>query len=156
MRYCLTHIFHRLHALQNHRQVRHTRIRRIRLPAEEIRGPPAPPVHPEPPAAVAICAHCAVDRQCDRARTRRLGSVKVLLRLGHVIVKEKLLERDLPRPSVRVEGLLVGGRGVEVEQAGTVSAAEEAEFPVWMGELCAAAGGDVEGGGEVVAQDCGR
>lgn len=155
MRHCLTHILHRLHALQNHRQVCHSRIRRIRLPAEEIRGPSATPIHPKPPAAVAVRAHGAVDRQCDRAGARRLGSVKALLRLGHVVVEEQLLEGDLPRPAVRVEGLLVGGRGVEIEEAGAVGAAEEAELAVWVGELCAAAGGDVERGGEVVAEDGG-
>lgn len=105
---------------------------------------------------MAVRAHGAVDRQCDRARTRRPGSVKVLLRLGHVVVEEQLLEGDLPWPAVRVEHHLVGGRGVEIEETGAVGAAEEAELAVWVGEKCAAAGGDVERGGEVVAQDGGR
>lgn len=155
VRHRLAHIVHRLHALQDHRQVRHSRIRRIRLPAKEVRGPPAPAVDPEPPAAVAVRAHGAVDRQRDCARARPPGAVKGLLRSGHVVVEQKLLERDLPGPAVRVEGLLVRGRRVQVEQPGTVGSAEEAELPVGVGELCAPAGGDVEGGGEVVAQDGG-
>lgn len=155
VRHRLAHILHRLHALQDHRQVCHSRIRRIRLPTKEVRGPPAPPVDPEPPAAVAVCAHGAVDRQRDRARARPPGAVKGLLGLRHIVVQEKLLERDLARSAVRVEGFLVRGRRVEVEQPRAVGAAEEAELPVGVGELCAPAGGDVEGGGEVVAQDGG-
>lgn len=155
MRHRLTHILHSLHPLQNNRQVRHARISRIRLPAKEIRRPPAPAVHPKPPAAVSVRAHRRVDRQRDGARPRVPGAVKVLLRPGHVVVEQQLLEGDLPGPAVRVQGLLVGGRGVEVEQPGVVGAAEEAELAVWVGELRAAAGGDVEGGGEVVAQDGG-
>lgn len=139
MRHCFTHIFHRLDTLQNDRQVCHIRISRISLPAEKVRRPSAPPIHSKPPATVAVRTHRAVDRQCDCARTRRLGPVKVLLRLGHVVVEEKLLKGNLPGPAVRVEDLLVGGRGVEVEESGSVGSAEEAELPVSVGELCAAA-----------------
>lgn len=139
MQHCLTHIFHGLDALQNDRQVCHICINRIRIPAEKVCRPSTPPIHSKPPATVAVRTHRAVDRQCDCARTRRLGPVKVLLRLGHVVVEEKLLKGDLPVPAVRVEVLLVGRRGVEVEQSGSVGAAEEAKFSVWVGELCTAA-----------------
>lgn len=139
MRHCLTHIFHCLDTLQNDRQVCHIRISRISIPVEKVCRPSAPSIHSKPPATVAVRTHCAVDRQCDCARTRRPGPVEVLLRLGHVVVEEKLLKGDLPSAAVRVEGLLVGRRGVEVEKPGSVGATEEAELPVWVGELCAAA-----------------